>query len=56
MLQSHVLVLHEHHELGFGGYHYSGQHAILRNKDRFIAIPSTSGTASEITAFSSSHR
>lgn len=43
---------YEHPELGFEDIITLGSMPSLRNKARFIAIPSTSGTASEITAFS----
>ncbi len=43
---------YEHPELKFEDIIAVGSMPALRNKARFIAIPSTSGTASEITAFS----
>lgn len=43
---------YEHPELKFEDIIAVGSMPPLRNKARFIAIPSTSGTASEITAFS----
>ena len=43
---------YEHPELKFEDIIEVGSMPALRNKARFIAIPSTSGTASEITAFS----
>ena len=43
---------YEHPELKFEDIIEPGSMPPLRNKARFIAIPSTSGTASEITAFS----
>ncbi|MGH0051947.1 MAG: iron-containing alcohol dehydrogenase [Sphaerochaetaceae bacterium] len=43
---------YEHPELTFEDIIQPGSMPPLRNKAKFIAIPSTSGTASEITAFS----
>ncbi|MCG8454098.1 MAG: iron-containing alcohol dehydrogenase [Spirochaetales bacterium] len=43
---------YEHPELSFEEIIEPGSMPGLRNKARFVAIPSTSGTASEITAFS----
>jgi len=43
---------YEHPELTFDQIVPVGSMPALRNKAKFIAIPSTSGTASEITAFS----
>ncbi len=43
---------YEHPDLGFEDIIEVGSIPELRNKAKFIAIPSTSGTASEITAFS----
>lgn len=43
---------YEHPELKFEDIIAVGSMPALRNKARFVAIPSTSGTASEITAFS----
>jgi len=43
---------YEHPELQFADILTPGSMPPLRNKARFVAIPSTSGTASEITAFS----
>ncbi len=43
---------YEHPQLKFTDILTPGSMPALRNKARFIAIPSTSGTASEITAFS----
>ena len=43
---------YEHPELSFEDIIVPGSMPSLRNKAKFIAIPSTSGTASEITAFS----
>ena len=43
---------YEHPELNFEDIIEVGSIPELRNKAKFIAIPSTSGTASEITAFS----
>jgi alcohol dehydrogenase class IV len=43
---------YEHPEITFDSIIEPGSMPPLRNKARFIAIPSTSGTASEITAFS----
>jgi alcohol dehydrogenase class IV len=43
---------YEHPEISFESIIEPGSMPALRNKARFIAIPSTSGTASEITAFS----
>ena len=43
---------YEHPELKFEDIIEPGSMPKLRNKARFVAIPSTSGTASEITAFS----
>lgn len=43
---------YEHPELKFEDIIEVGSMPSLRNKARFVAIPSTSGTASEITAFS----
>ena len=43
---------YEHPELKFEDIIEVGSMPCLRNKARFVAIPSTSGTASEITAFS----
>lgn len=43
---------YEHPELAFEDIIQPGSMPSLRNKAKFIAIPSTSGTASEITAFS----
>ena len=43
---------YEHPQLEFADIITPGSMPPLRNKARFIAIPSTSGTASEITAFS----
>ncbi|MGE4453837.1 MAG: iron-containing alcohol dehydrogenase [Sphaerochaeta sp.] len=43
---------YEHPELSFEDIIQPGSMPGLRNKAKFIAIPSTSGTASEITAFS----
>ncbi len=43
---------YEHPELSFEDIIQPGSMPCLRNKAKFIAIPSTSGTASEITAFS----
>ncbi|MCP5078442.1 MAG: iron-containing alcohol dehydrogenase [Psychromonas sp.] len=43
---------YEHPELSFEDIIEVGSMPALRNKAKFIAIPSTSGTASEITAFS----
>src|SRR6056297_70993 len=43
---------YEHPDLGFEDIIEVGSIPELRNKAQFIAIPSTSGTASEITAFS----
>jgi alcohol dehydrogenase len=43
---------YEHPHLQFSDIITPGSMPPLRNKARFIAIPSTSGTASEITAFS----
>lgn len=43
---------YEHPELSFEDIIKPGSMPALRNKARFAAIPSTSGTASEITAFS----
>lgn len=43
---------YEHPELKFADIITPGSMPPLRNKARFVAIPSTSGTASEITAFS----
>ncbi|MDC7219566.1 MAG: iron-containing alcohol dehydrogenase [Spirochaetales bacterium] len=43
---------YEHPELSFEDIIAVGSMPPLRNKAKFIAIPSTSGTASEITAFS----
>ncbi len=43
---------YEHPELSFEDIITPGSMPTLRNKAKFIAIPSTSGTASEITAFS----
>ena len=43
---------YEHPEIDFADIITPGSMPALRNKARFIAIPSTSGTASEITAFS----
>ena len=43
---------YEHPELKFEDIITPGSMPALRNKARFAAIPSTSGTASEITAFS----
>ena len=43
---------YEHPELKFEDILTPGAMPPLRNKARFVAIPSTSGTASEITAFS----
>lgn len=43
---------YEHPEISFESIIQPGSMPGLRNKARFIAIPSTSGTASEITAFS----
>lgn len=43
---------YEHPQLGFEDIIPVGSMPALRNKAKFVAIPSTSGTASEITAFS----
>jgi len=43
---------YEHPEIEFKDIIVPGSMPSLRNKARFVAIPSTSGTASEITAFS----
>ncbi|MFC3912091.1 iron-containing alcohol dehydrogenase [Pseudaeromonas sharmana] len=43
---------YEHPQLKFADILTPGSMPPLRNKARFVAIPSTSGTASEITAFS----
>jgi alcohol dehydrogenase class IV len=43
---------YEHPHLKFADIITPGSMPALRNKARFVAIPSTSGTASEITAFS----
>ncbi|AEV29283.1 alcohol dehydrogenase, class IV [Sphaerochaeta pleomorpha str. Grapes] len=43
---------YEHPEITFESIIEPGSMPSLRNKAKFIAIPSTSGTASEITAFS----
>ena len=43
---------YEHPELSFEDIIPVGSMPALRNKAKFVAIPSTSGTASEITAFS----
>lgn len=43
---------YEHPEISFESILTPGSMPPLRNKAKFIAIPSTSGTASEITAFS----
>lgn len=43
---------YEHPQLSFEDIIEPGSMPTLRNKAKFIAIPSTSGTASEITAFS----
>lgn len=43
---------YEHPELSFKDIIEPGSMPGLRNKAKFVAIPSTSGTASEITAFS----
>ena len=43
---------YEHPQLKFEDIIAVGSMPPLRNKARFVAIPSTSGTASEITAFS----
>ncbi len=43
---------YEHPELEFEDIITPGSMPTLRNKAKFIAVPSTSGTASEITAFS----
>ncbi len=43
---------YEHPELSFEDIIQPGSMPALRNKARFAAVPSTSGTASEITAFS----
>ena len=43
---------YEHPELSFEDIIQPGSMPGLRNKAKFAAIPSTSGTASEITAFS----
>ena len=43
---------YEHPQLSFEDIIPVGSMPTLRNKARFVAIPSTSGTASEITAFS----
>lgn len=43
---------YEHPDLSFEDIIEVGSMPALRNKARFVAIPSTSGTASEITAFS----
>lgn len=43
---------YEHPQLSFEDIITPGSMPSLRNKAKFIAIPSTSGTASEITAFS----
>lgn len=43
---------YEHPELQFSDIIPVGAMPPLRNKARFVAVPSTSGTASEITAFS----
>jgi alcohol dehydrogenase class IV len=43
---------YEHPDLSFEDIIEVGSMPPLRNKARFVAIPSTSGTASEITAFS----
>ncbi|MBF9017721.1 MULTISPECIES: iron-containing alcohol dehydrogenase [unclassified Oceanispirochaeta] len=43
---------YEHPELSFEDIIEPGSMPGLRNKAKFVAIPSTSGTASEITAFS----
>jgi alcohol dehydrogenase len=43
---------YEHPELAFEDIITPGSMPALRTKARFVAIPSTSGTASEITAFS----
>lgn len=43
---------YEHPEIDFADIITPGSMPALRNKAKFIAIPSTSGTASEITAFS----
>lgn len=43
---------YEHPDVKFGDIITPGSMPALRNKARFAAVPSTSGTASEITAFS----
>lgn len=43
---------YEHPHLSFEDIIEPGSMPALRNKSKFVAIPSTSGTASEITAFS----
>lgn len=45
-------VFYEHPELTFDEVNEGGRIPPLRQKARFVAIPSTSGTASEVTAFS----